>query len=78
MCSYYFPRTLVGIFQASVHSQNSTQTRSCRENAGVMPSSVKAQSRAEQQRVEKGCQQSIGALTIASLAAAQAEALFCL
>ena len=33
---------------------------------------------AEQQRVEKGCQQSIGALTIASLAAAQAEALFCL
>ena len=73
MCSYYFPCTLVGIFQALCSQPKFDPVSLGRENAGVI-----RQSRAEQQRVEKGCQQSIGALTIASLAAAQAEALFCL
>ena len=67
MCNYYFPRTLVGIFQALCSQPKFAPVSLGRE--------MLATSREQSSR---GCQQSIGALTIASLAAAQAEALFCL
>ena len=63
MCNYYFPRTLVGIFQALCSQPKFAPVSLGRE----MLATSREQS-----------QQSIGALTIASLAAAQAEALFCL
>ena len=55
MCNYYFPRTLVGIFQALCSQPKFAPVSLGREMLAT-----------------------IGALTIASLAAAQAEALFCL
>lgn len=64
MCNYYFPRTLVGIFQALCSQPKFAPVSLGRE--------MLATSR------EQSSRGSIGALTIASLAAAQAEALFCL
>lgn len=61
MCNYYFPRTLVGIFQALCSQPKFAPVSLGRE--------MLATSREQSSR---------GALTIASLAAAQAEALFCL
>ena len=66
MCNYYFPRTLVGIFQALCSQPKFAPVSLGRE--------MLATSREQSSRGAL----TIGALTIASLAAAQAEALFCL